>query len=219
MLGTLYDTCRLIREAEQFRKSSNLQQTIMRIEGHLRKAKEFWTKANDEFNRTENTSQTRPEKYTLEMIHLNLNRAKSEREYAQKELEMILKGIKHHLEKRPSNRTNHAVGAGLSVLNVGATIVQFVATPVMLPNLARGLFIANGGLQAANVIGHSPGFYWTHEEIDKLEEAQQKMNDLEGSIKDSFKKIEYGMQKLEKIKEPIVTMADSTLVTEEENEK
>ncbi|CAF4468972.1 unnamed protein product, partial [Didymodactylos carnosus] len=161
-----------------------------------------------------------PEKYTLEMIHLNLNRAKFESEYAQKELEMILKGIKHHLEKLSSNRTNHAVAAILSLLNVGATIVQWVTIPAfMLSNLGRGLYIANGGLQAANVIGHSLGFYWTHEEINKLEEEQQKMNDLEGSIKDSFKKIEYGMQKLEKIKEPIVTMADSTLVTEEENEK
>jgi hypothetical protein len=94
--------------------------------------------------------------------------------------------------------------------------MQFASTPsFLLSTTAQALFAANGGLHIVNTIGHSIGFYWSHEEIHKLEEIQHEMKTLEATMKDSFEKIEYGMKKLEQIKQRFETVPDPTLIAQE----
>ena len=216
MIGTLFKTRHLIRESKQYRESSSVKNSTEKIKEGLTKANNFYQAANSEINRIENTPIVVPTSYVLGQIALNLDRAKFESDCVREKLEVILRDIGQKLESISSRRTSHGVDIGLSAVNVVATAVQYALTPTfVLTDLAKVLFAANGSLHAINTIGHSVGFYWTHEEIHKLEELQHEIQTLEAAMKDSFENISYGMAKLEKMKQHIEHPFDPTLVVQE----
>lgn len=215
-IGELVKTYFIIRESEQYRKSPTLQQATVRINENLEKARNFYQNATNEIDRIENTPNVHPTQYILGQIGLNLDRARLESDCARREIETIMRDIAQNLRRLSSERTSHAVNIGQSLLNTGVTIVQWTYTPLfLLSTTAKALFVANGGLQAANVIGHSIGFYWSNEEIQKMEKIQDEMKALEATMEDSFKKIQYGAEKLESLKRRMEVAADLTLVDQE----
>jgi hypothetical protein len=213
MIGALVNTYLLIRDSKQYRTSPTLQQATVRINENLEKARNFYQTADDQINRIENTPNAHPTSYTLGQIALNLDRARFESGCARKELDIILREISQKIRTLSSNRTSHGVNIGLSLLSGAVTLVQFAVTPsFLLSTTAKALFAVNGGLHAVNTIGHSIGFHWSHKEIHKMEELHHEMNILEVAMEDLFKRINYGVEKLERIKQRYEMAPDPTLV-------
>ncbi|CAF4676590.1 unnamed protein product [Rotaria sp. Silwood2] len=216
MIITLCNTWSLIRESKQFRQLHDFQATSIKIEEYLQRADKYWKKAHDEIERIENQSEYCPTQHELDKISFDLDRANFECECARRELKMILIEIKQKKKSLSTNRLNHGTNIGVAGLNLAINVLEFVTTPAKaVSTLAKGLFAVNTLFQATNVVGHSIGFYLSHNEICKLEEYQQEMNQLSKTIEDSFEKINYCKLKLVRFQQLIEIQPDPTSVVEQ----
>ncbi|CAF1088088.1 unnamed protein product [Rotaria sordida] len=217
MYNTLQDTCLLIRNAEQYRQSSALQQDLTDINDSLTEAKHFYELAKTTIDQI--SSQGHSTQDTLLYVKNNLVNAKCQTQCAQTKLESILKDINRHLQCLSFNKKNHSIAIGQTIFSFGISAVQFVTTPdFAITNLTKGLFGLNTSFQAANVIGHSYGFYWTQEEIQKLNELHVKMDKLGKNIKESFENIEHGMKTFNSLKMHIEILRDPALTIDKQQQ-
>jgi hypothetical protein len=202
MIKSLYQTFSLIKKSQQFHESSALQSAINQSQEHLDKAEKFHRIVDDEFIRMEITPNVHTTGDMLEKIAFNLDKAKLECDWAQRILTDIINDIRKNLESLSSERKRHIWNFLSSILDIIAIVIEYINTPKsILTDAAKFFFSANAGLNTVNAFGHTIGFYWAHEEIKTLEKHQNKLDTLKIMMKDSFHKIEYGMEKLEKLKQ------------------
>lgn len=202
MIRSLFNTYNLIKESNEFRNSSKIQNVTIQLKEYIDKADKYLQTAVEEINRMENTHNFLIESRTLKEISFNLRFSKIESDFAQRELNTIIDGINSTLESLSSAQNNHFYNLVLSLIKLIMTAVEFIKTPAAtLTKIGKILYAAIVGLNAVNAAGHATGFYWTREEIKILKEYQAQLNPLKIEIENSFNNIKYGMEKLEQIKQ------------------
>jgi hypothetical protein len=202
MILNIVKTTDLIKKSKEFRESPELQVAIDETIEYLDKAQQFYRTADNEIIRIQITSDIHIEPNILVKIALDLNQAKFECVKADQNVKNVLNDINQKMKSLLSTKKDHLANFATSVLDLTLTIFEYVNTPSnALSGMAKMLFATNAGVQTLNTIGHSIGFYWTQDEIIKLEENQHVFDELKIKVTDSFDKIYYGMEKLEKIKQ------------------
>ncbi|UJR18008.1 hypothetical protein I4U23_004909 [Adineta vaga] len=202
MIVTVNNTVNLIKQSKQFRESIQLQKLINKTTEYLDQAEKHYQIVDDEIQEIEKTFFIYIKENQLENIALHLKIAKLECENAEKELNWILNDIQQHMKSLISNKNNYFYDIASSLIDLGVTVYEYICIPTsILSKTAKLLFAGNTGLRMVNIVGYSIGFYWTQEEITKLEEYQNTCQNLKIKITDSFSKVNYGMGKLEIIKQ------------------
>ncbi|CAF1005847.1 unnamed protein product [Adineta steineri] len=198
---SVQETCALIEQSKQYRESLELQSAINTIKEYLDKFKNFYQDADKKINDIEKNSGHTIDELTLERITNKLEKAKGQCDSATEKLTNILHGIREKSQLLSSSQKKHYTNLGLSFLNIVVTGIEYIMTPASaLTSNAQLFFAGTGACQLADVVGHYRGYFWTKEEIEKLDQWEREINELDRITQKTFKKIDDVTEKLEKIK-------------------
>ncbi|CAF1500787.1 unnamed protein product [Adineta steineri] len=198
MINGLLKTYDIIKKSEEFRQSNNLQETTNTIKKHIDVANKYFQKADNKLYKIENKWDTSIKETVLTDIYLDLQIAQNACERAGEVFKNVLEHIQQTQKSLLSAQNFHWDGLLSSVFRFAHSIYEFAVNPMNnLINIKNLIFTMNAGTHLVNTVGHVHGYYWTQDEIQKLEIYHLNFDTLDKLIKKSSADINLGFSILE----------------------
>ncbi|CAF1136184.1 unnamed protein product [Didymodactylos carnosus] len=182
-----------IKNSKTYRESDKLRSSIQKVEDGIEESESYLKPYEVPINRLSDLIRTQESYSALR----DLKYGKQAIDFAKRELYMILSEIDAHsesIQQRKDINVHRIINNTIKLIGNG---VLYMQTPrALLTSAALASYGAITGIEVTSIAGHAFGVYWSQEELTKLSELKQDMNELQDCVNDIFLTISLIEQKL-----------------------